>query len=73
MMRHKNPNRLADRAVFWTALIIGAGFLTQATYDYGFNHGVVSCQPQAPKKLALDRLSAKAEARWVKYLAARSY
>lgn len=38
MMRHRDPNRLGDRIVFWLCLAIAFVFYTQAVYDYGAKH-----------------------------------
>ncbi len=42
MMRHRDPNRLGDQIIFWTALIVAFVFYTMAVYDYGHNHGTVA-------------------------------
>lgn len=39
MMHHRDPNRLADRIVFWVCAVLGFVFYTQAVYDYGRRHG----------------------------------
>ena len=38
-MRRGNPNRYADRIVFWACVIIGVGLYTDGVYQYGYKHG----------------------------------
>ncbi len=38
-MTHRDPNRMADRIVFWVCAVLLFFFYTQAVYDYGFTHG----------------------------------
>lgn len=38
-MRHRDPNRYADRIVFWVCAALLFVFYTQAVYDYGHTHG----------------------------------
>lgn len=71
MMRHKNPNRLADRIVFWLCLFIAMGLYTSAMYQYGFDNGAASCKPAAPIQMDLKRMSLRAEANFVRWWKAR--
>lgn len=47
MMRHRDPNRLGDRMVFWLCLTISFMLYTVAVYDYGVAQGRVE-----PRKCA---------------------
>ena len=67
MMHHKNPNRLGDRVVFWTVLVIGILLFTSSMYQYGFDNGAVSCKPTAPIQMDLKRMSLRAEANFIKW------
>lgn len=51
-MNRGNPNRYADRIVFWVCLFLLIGCVTQATYQVGVEHGRQSCRPsvEIPKK-----------------------
>lgn len=39
MMRHRDPNRYADRIVFWICSALLFVFYTQAVYELGSTHG----------------------------------
>lgn len=41
-MRHRDPNRYADRVVFWVCVIAAFYLYTNALYDYAFRHGATS-------------------------------
>lgn len=38
-MRHRDPNRLGDRIVFWMCLAVAFMFYTIAVYLHGVTHG----------------------------------
>jgi len=57
MMRHRDPNRLGDKVIFWVALAFLLGFIIEASYNLGVTHGNAQAQPAAcpaPKKSLYD-------------------
>ncbi len=71
MMRHKNTNRLGDRIVFWTCLVVGTLLFTSSMYQYGFDNGAVSCKPAAPVRMDLKRMTLRMEANFIRWWKAK--
>lgn len=46
-MNHRDPNRLADRIVFWICLTLAFIFYSQAMYDFAYERGL-----SVPRKCA---------------------
>lgn len=47
-MNRGDPNRYADRIVFWVCLIVALGFYTAAVHSHGYQAGI-----EAPKVCAV--------------------
>ena len=43
----RDPNRPADRAVFWTGMLIFLALLIQSAYQYGYDTARAECKPAA--------------------------
>jgi hypothetical protein len=45
MMTHRDPNRLVDKIIFWTCLVVTFCLMIATVYDYGFEQGKATCRP----------------------------
>lgn len=72
MMRHRNPNRLADRIVFWTCLVVGLFWFGYETGAYAerLQKAAACATVPAPQKSLYD-VSKRQQKRWIKYYLAR--
>ena len=62
--------RTADAAVFTAAIVITLALGAQFFYQLGYDTGREACR--TPVKMNLERLSARGQARWARYLAGRT-